>query len=165
MERTGQLGLPMLVGGQAGKEVTHNEALLLLDALIGGVVDAVGVDAPPETPTAGRCWIVGAAPTGAWAGQAQAVACRTDGGWRFVPASEGLALALRGTGVPVRYREGAWRVGELVAERVMVGDAQVLGSRQAGIGEPAGGSVIDVEARTAIGAMLRALRAHGLIGA
>ena len=150
MERTARLGLPTLVAGQAGKEVTHNEALVLLDALVGGVVDAVGVDAPPASAEVGRCWIVGATPTGAWAGQAGAVACRTEGGWRFVPAAEGFSLVLRGTGVPVRYRDGAWHLGEFTAPRPAIAD-------------PAGGTTVDAEARAGLAAVLGAMRAHGLI--
>ena len=151
MERTSRLGLPTLVPGQAGKEVTHNEALVLLDALVGGVVDAVGLDAPPTSPAVGRCWVVGASPTGSWAGQAHALACWIEGGWRFVAPAEGLALVARGTGTPIRYRDGAWRTGE------------VAGARRPAIADPAGGGTVDVEARAALAAVLGALRAHGLI--
>lgn len=165
MERTEHLGLPLLAGGQAGKELTHNEALVLLDALIGGAVDGVGVDTPPVDAAVGRCWVVGAVPSGAWIGQAGAVACRTAGGWRFVPPSEGLALVIRGTGVPVRYHDGAWRTGEIVAERVVVGGKPVLGAQRPAIADPAGGATVDAEARAALSVVLAALRAHGLIAA
>lgn len=91
-ETTARLGLPLLATGQARKEETHNEALALVDLLLGGGVEAMGVDAPPADPTVGQAWIVGAAPTGAWAGRAGAVAGWTGGGWRFVPPFEGLSL-------------------------------------------------------------------------
>lgn len=164
MERTARLGLPTLVAGQAGKEITHNEALVLIDLLIGGVVEAIGVDVPPQDPAVGRCWIVGASPVDAWTGRAGALACWTEGGWRFVAAREGVALSVRGTGVPVRHREGAWRTGEVVAERVVVAGDAVLGARRPAIAAPSGGTVVDGEARAALGAALDAMRAHGLIG-
>jgi hypothetical protein len=47
---------------------------------------------------------------------------------------------------------------------VAIGGQKVVGPRQAAVGDPAGGSVIDVQARQAVAQMLAALRAHGLIG-
>jgi hypothetical protein len=86
---TPRLGLPLLAAGQAQKHVTHNEALLLLDALAQLAVADRGRDAPPADPAEGGRWIVGAAPAGAWAGQAGAVAIRLDGGWTFRAPQEG----------------------------------------------------------------------------
>lgn len=163
MERTARLGLPTLVAGQAGKEITHNEALVLMDLLVGGVADEVGRNEPPVSPGVGRCWIVGAVPTGAWAGRPDALACWTEGGWRFVDPAEGLTVALRSTGVPVRYHDGAWRVGEVAAERLIVGGEGVVGARCPPIPDPSSGAAVDVEARAALVAVLSALRAHGLI--
>ena len=165
MERTARLGLPTLVAGQAGKEITHNEALVLLDALVVGAVEQVGGNEPPTSPDVGRCWIVGGSPTGAWAGQLHAFACWTEGGWRFVAATEGMTAVMRGTGVPVRYRDGAWRVGEVVAERLVVGGQAVVGARQPAIPDPIGGATTDAEARAGLAAVLATLRAHGLIAA
>lgn len=163
MERTARLGLPTLVAGQAGKEITHNEALMLIDVLIGGVVEAVGDDAPPPEPTVGRCWIAGVEPVAAWTGRAGVLACWTEGGWRFVAPTEGVALVVRGTGLPVRYRDGAWRTGEIVAERVVVAGKAVLGPQRPAIPAPAGGTAVDSEARAALSAVLDAMKAHGLI--
>lgn len=51
---------------------------------------------------------------------------------------------------------------ERVAE-IRVGGDQVIGARQAAIGDPVDGAVVDAEARVAIRSILSALRAHGLI--
>jgi len=40
---------------------------------------------------------------------------------------------------------------------------QVVGPQGSPVADPSGGSTVDSEARTAIGAILSALRAHGLI--
>jgi len=40
---------------------------------------------------------------------------------------------------------------------------QVVGPQEAAIAAPSGGSAVDVEARAALGAILDALRGHGLI--
>ncbi len=83
-DATARFALPFIAAGQAQKEVFHNEALTRVDVLLQPVVEAVGLDAPPASPATGQCWVVGAAPTGAWAGQAQSIAAWTEGGWRFV---------------------------------------------------------------------------------
>jgi hypothetical protein len=73
-DSTARFALPLLHAGQAQKEITHNEALLALDILLHPEVEAVGENQPPPAPGAGQCWIVGDAPTGAWAGQADRIA-------------------------------------------------------------------------------------------
>ena len=57
-EMTARLGLPLLATGQAGKEVTHNEALALIDLALGAGVAAIGPDSPPAEPVVGQTWIV-----------------------------------------------------------------------------------------------------------
>lgn len=80
---TPRFGLPFIVQGQAQKEVTHNDALVRLDALIDLYILDRDLTAPPGSPTDGDAYIVAANPTGAWAGQAGNIAYVIDGGWRF----------------------------------------------------------------------------------
>ena len=162
-ERSARLGLPMLAAGQAQKEWTHNEALALLDMVAAGGVESMGLDAPPPAPAEGRAWIVGSAPTRAWAGRARHVAGWTGGGWRFVPPAEGMGLWVADVRMPARFEAGAWVPGELRAARVLVGGVPVLGAREPAMAAPAGGATVDAEARAALGAVLAAMRAHGLI--
>ncbi|MGL1386126.1 hypothetical protein ACSTJO_00070, partial [Vibrio parahaemolyticus] len=56
-----------------------------------------------------------------------------------------------------------WQIGHLAARTLTIGGVQVVGSRQAAIESPTGGSVVDGEARASIANILTALRAHGLI--
>ncbi len=72
---TPRFSLPLLATAQAQKELTHNEALLLIDALLHGTVEGGPVSDPPPAPAAGQCWLVGASPTGEWAGQARRSRC------------------------------------------------------------------------------------------
>jgi hypothetical protein len=82
---TGRLLLPYILQSQSQKEVTHNDALNILDVLIQAVVQDVGLNTPPGSPTVGQCWVVGSSPTGAWAGKASQIAQALDGGgWFFV---------------------------------------------------------------------------------
>ncbi len=162
-ETTVRLGLPLLQIGQAQKELSHNEALALLDFAVQPVVEAVGVDTPPTAPAEGACWVVGASPSGAWAGQAHALAGWTAAGWRFVPARDGMAAWSRADDAIARFSGGSWTIGRISGTRLVLAGTAVVGAQQAAIANPVGGSVPDAEARTAIVAILAALRSHGLI--
>jgi hypothetical protein len=141
---TPRLALPLLAMAQAQKEVTHNEALALLDLLVQpAVADGPQAD-PPAAPLAGQGWIVGAGATGAWADQDSAIALWTAGGWRFVAPRPGMRV--------VRLSDGAWL-------RCDGADW----AEPAAIASPAGGATIDSEARAAIDALILALVGHGLL--
>lgn len=135
--------LPLLAVGQMQKEVTHNEALTLIDALIAPVAEASGVNDPPAAPLNGQCWLVGAAPTGAWAGAALHLACWTSGGWRMIAPRAGQSVRLV-AGAVLRFDGSGW-----------LGPAHVAA--------PTGGAIVDNEARFAIGALVAELRLQGLL--
>jgi hypothetical protein len=82
-DTTDILALPYIMPSQAQKHVTHNEAIAALDLLVQTVV-ADEAAAPPETPAPGDRLIVAPDPTGAFAGQTNAIAVYRDGGWVFV---------------------------------------------------------------------------------
>jgi hypothetical protein len=127
------------------------------------VVEAVDLDDPPIAPALGQCWMVGASPTGAWAGQLSALAAWTDGGWQFVAPRTGTVAWSVADGTTTRFDGASWQTGALTAAFLSIGGRQVVGARQSAIVEPAGGAIVDAEARTAISAVLGALRAYGLI--
>lgn len=162
-DATVRLELPMIDAGQAQKEITHNEALLRLDLLVQGSVREVARADPPVAPVPGEAWIVGGVPTDAWAGHAGEIAAWTTGGWRFVSPCEGMALWCEAAAATVRYHAGAWEQGLARANALLVDGVQVVGARGAAIAEPTAGTTVDARARTAIGQILAALRAHGLI--
>ena len=145
--------------------MTVNEALARLDIAVQAVAVAAGIDTPPEAPAAGQCWIVGDAPVEAWTGCAGMLAGWTEDGWRFVSPPEGMIVRIEADGMAWRRSGGTWRAGDIIGERVMIGGVQVVGAQAGAITAPDGGTTIDVEARTAIGAVLDALRTHGLIAA
>lgn len=155
--------LPLLSAGQAQKEIAHNEALVALDHLLHPVVEDIGINVPPADPHEGQGWIIGEAPTEAWAGRAGQIAWWTIGGWRFSVPFEGLNIWHRATAYWLCRRGGAWEHGTLHAQALHVGGEKVVGARTAAIPEPEGGAVIDEFARNAITAILTSLKAHGLI--
>jgi hypothetical protein len=159
---THRFALPLLQPGQAQKEMTHNEALVRLDLATQGAVVAADVDTPPASPEHGACWLVGAAPEGAWAGYPHALAGWTSSGWIFVEPREGMVLWLGPEQGIARFSGGAWRLGVLHGKVFVEGD-QVVGPRCPGVAEPSGGLTVDAEARAAIISVLEALRTHGLI--
>ena len=83
MSETPNLGLPLLAAAQAQKHVTHNEALLALDALVQCAVLDRDLGAPPSTPAEGDRYIVASSPSGAWAGHPGEVAAFAAGAWSF----------------------------------------------------------------------------------
>jgi hypothetical protein len=163
MSATPRLGLPHIISGQAGKEITHNEALETIDCLLAGTLAAAPADAPPAEPAVGDTFLVGANGSGPWQGHDNQIAFLTAGGWRFVEPRPGMRLSVAASGLSAEYRGGSWEIGTLRGNSVRVGSAKVIGEQQPPIAEPAGGSTIDTEARAALGAILSALRAHGLI--
>ncbi|UAK23998.1 DUF2793 domain-containing protein [Sphingomonas nostoxanthinifaciens] len=163
--QTARFAFPLLEPGQAQKELYHNEALALLDAVVQPVAQTIGDDAPPAAPAPDQSWIVGAAPTGDWAGHADAFATWTDGGWRFVAAVEGMTAWVVAGNLPARFVGGAWAVGRVTATALIVDGHQVVGAAQPPIEDPVGGGVADEAARASIRDILAALRNHGLIAA
>lgn len=161
-DTTARFALPLIAPGQAQKELFHNEALLRIDTLLQPVVEAVALDEPPAAPATGQCWVVGATPSGAWAGQAHAIAAWTDGGWRFVAPELATTVWSRADTVPARFDGSVWILGEIAASRIMVGGVQVVGMQQSAIAAPSGGTVVDSEARDAIAALIAVLKSHGL---
>lgn len=138
---TPRLGLPMLFVGQTQKETTVNEALAMIDMIAGGGVLGLRND-PPASPTTGQVWIVGTTPTGAFVGQSNCIAGWTDGGWRFVNPVQGMRVHDVQSNA-MRLFDGTWKVA-----------AAPLA--------PAGGAVVDSEARAALGLVIQALKAIGI---
>ncbi|WP_298399271.1 DUF2793 domain-containing protein [Sphingobium sp.] len=163
MDETPRWALPLLFAGQAQKEVFHNEALILIDALLHGRVESADAATPPMAPALGQCWVVAAGAAEDWAGQAGAIACWTEGGWRFVPARAGMTMDVADRGHRIFHDGLLWRDGAVRSDGLYHNDQRVVASRQGAIATPDGGAVIDVEARSTLSAILTILRAHGLI--
>ena len=163
MSQTSRLGLPFIEPGQAQKEVFHNEALRLIDVAVAAAVESVGSNAPPASPVDGQCFIIGTAPTGAWAGHASAIAGYSAGGWRFVAPVAGMRALDKVSGQTASYDAAAWVVGTVKGAKLELAGSQVVGARGTAVANPTGGANVDAEARAAIVAILDRMRSHGLI--
>lgn len=162
-DTSSRFALPYIQPGQAQKEVFHNEALTIMDALLHPAAQSAGDNAPPASPAAGQCWIVGNSPTGAWAGHGGAVATWSEGGWRFIAPLPGMLVWLIDEQLWARREASGWIVGDMPVQSVSVAGTQVLGAQRPAIANPGGGATVDTEARAALASLLSAMRAHGLI--
>jgi hypothetical protein len=138
---TPRYALPLLFSGQSQKEFYVNEAHALTDALLHPACEGETAD-PPATPAEGQAWLVGSGATGEWIGEDGKLASRQAGNWLFTAPNDGLRLFDRSTGQILLYR-GGWR-------------------RPAAPDAPTGGTVVDAEARTAIGDLVAALVEAGI---
>src|SRR3954468_10459907 len=109
MSDTTRLALPRLDAAQAQKHVTHNEALSLLDALVQLSVVARNVAAPPAAPVEGARYLLSAAPTGDFAGNAGKVAAFDDGAWRLLAPRKGWRAFVESENRIVVFDGAAWQ--------------------------------------------------------
>lgn len=137
-----RFGLPFLFAGQAQKEFFVNEALARLDALLHpSVLGESG--SPPASPQDGDCWIVGSSPTDEWIDHAGDLACRQSGNWLFAEPQTGMRVHDIAAGQDAFF-DGGW-------------------TRVPAIAAPSGGATQDVEARSAITALIAALVSAGIL--
>ncbi len=142
--QTARLALPLLVPGQAHKELFHNEALTLLDHLCHLAVEDFASDPESLQPVQGQSWIVSGGAQGPWGGKEDAIACWTTGGWRFVDPVAGMMVYVISGGYRAVYSDEQWKVPVPFLL-------------------PTGGSVIDTQARNAIESIFSILSHFGLI--
>ena len=137
----------------------------MLDTLVAAAVRDLPANDPPQSPSAGDCYLVGDAPSGEWSQFPEHIAAFGSGGWRFIAPREGMAVLVTSSGLIAAYRAGAWEIGDVRVSRLTVDGMQVVGAQAAAIADPAGGTMIDTEARATVSEMLAASRQHGLISA
>ena len=131
-----------MLAGQAQKEFFVNQALCLLDALHMHTVQA-SRSAPPEFAVESDCYRVKAPATGAWTGSEDRVAVLIAGEWHFIAPVHGMALYDQTADNMLVFRSG-WKLAQAPAL-------------------PTGGTVVDNEARAAIGALIQSLKALGVL--
>jgi hypothetical protein len=120
MTTTPKLGIPLISSQQASPEITHNQMVVLLQALAGGAKEER--NSPPVSPAEGDCYIVGGVPTGAFIGHTHAIAVYF-GGWNFIPgydddgviipmtaAQNGLSIFNNDTGELWAWETSSWVV-------------------------------------------------------
>lgn len=142
--------MPELVVGQAGKELTHNQALAVLDQLAQAVVVDKDLTAPPVSPANGSMYIVAAGATGAWSGQSGKLAywLTTVAAWTFITPADGWSV---------------W-VADEAKRYERVGGAWVLSTAALGLGTAATANLTTSTTDTTAGRVLKTGDA-GILGA
>lgn len=163
MPQTDRLALPLLAAGQAQKEITHNEALTLMDLTIALTVEGDDLSVPPGSPAPGACWIVAAGGSGAWAGRDGQIAGWTQAGWRFLAPRAGMRAWHMVGEQSIRFDGASWISESVRQDGFYLEGARIIGPRQEAIPDVTGGSNQDAEARSSLNLVLAALREHGLI--
>lgn len=107
MAITNNLGITLVEQAQAQKEVTVNQAFTRIDALLNAGAISRTTDTPPGSPATGDLYIVGASPTGDWAGQANKIAY-FDQIWRFIEPHEGSLLWVNDENLVYAYNGSSW---------------------------------------------------------
>lgn len=163
VNQTPRLKAPYIISSQSQKEVTHNLALNMLDALVQTAVETSTLSTPPAMPVEGGLWLVAGGASGDWLGYDNELAQYIGGAWQFHAPFEGMLIWLKDDGLTARYRGGIWQKGAITANSLEISGQQVIGPQQTAIGDVSGGATIDAEARAALNGLLAACRAHGLI--
>lgn len=138
---TSNFALPLIFTGQAQREFTLNQSLIIIDALLQGGVTA-SQSTPPASADEGECFRVTAPAANDWIGHEDKIAIRVGGAWHFAVPGKGLRLFDRATGKTIHHDAG-WQTASAPAA-------------------PSGGSVIDAEAREQLSDLIEELRKIGI---
>lgn len=103
------LSMPLLMPSQAQKHVTHNEALLVLDALVQLTVVDRDLAVPPSSPANGDRHIVTSAAAGFWGGPAHSIAVFVNNTWVFYEPRPGWQAYVLAENRTVVWQNGAWQ--------------------------------------------------------
>ena len=125
MTTTTHLAITLVEQAHAQKEVTVNTALAKIDAILNTGAKSRVTATPPGSPAAGDVYIVGPSPTGAWAGQANAIAYY-DQSWKFIAPNEGMALWVNDEDVPYIYSGSVWMSQYIHAYTTLTGTSHTL---------------------------------------
>lgn len=115
MTTTNHLNIALVEQSQAQKEITINQAITRLDAILNTGAKSRSTATPPTSPASGDLYIVGNSPTGDWAGQAGKIAY-FDAIWRFITPNEGIKLWVNDEDLIAIYNGTNWLLDGVVTQ-------------------------------------------------
>lgn len=92
MTTTPKLGLVFLEEGQDQAEITHNDALIILDSIACLTVKDRDLSSPPGGSVLGDAYFVAGAGSGLWAGHGSDIAIFNGNNWVFVNLRTGWSI-------------------------------------------------------------------------
>lgn len=108
MTDTPHLGMPLIAASQSQKHVTHNQAIVILDAIVMlSVIDSTHT-APPGSPAEGDRYKVASGATGAWATWDLNIALYTNGQWLKLTPKKGWTCFDEATGALTVWTGSGW---------------------------------------------------------
>lgn len=159
--QTSRHKLPFLAVGQAQKEFTHNEALLMIDTIMNLSVRAVSndpaaagqisraIDESDNEENIPQSWLIGDAPTDIWENHPKQIAIWSSNGWRYIRPFEGMQIYHHDDRYQIIYTDNQWKVAPSMDKALLTdGDD---------------GANIDHQARDTIRLILAILEQFGLI--
>lgn len=146
--------MPELSVSQASKEITHNQALSVLDQVAQLTVIS-RASTPPGTPANGAAYIITATATGAWAGKETQIAywLTAVAAWQFIVPANGWLAWSNTDAKTYRLESGAW--AELAA-----GGGGGMTNPMTTAGDIIVGGVSGTPNRLGIGTALQVLRVN-----
>lgn len=101
--------MPELSVSQASKEITHNQALAIVDQ-VSQLTVVSRTNTPPGSPADGAAYIVTATATGAWAGKEGQIAywLTAVAAWQFIVPANGWLAWSNADSKTYRRESGAW---------------------------------------------------------
>lgn len=121
MTTTNHLGFALVEQNQSQKEVTVNQALVAIDALLNtGAIDK-DLATPPGSPSAGDVYIVATSGTGDWSGKDGQIAYYF-GGWQFIVPNEGMLLWVNDEDLLYAHNGADWVLAESISSLDDLGD-------------------------------------------
>jgi hypothetical protein len=162
MSETIRHALPLLAAGQAQKEITHNEALVVIDRQLHLAVESRLLSAPPASPVPGDAYIVGTGASGDWAGRAGQIASFDGFGWQFTAPVRG-CVAWIADETAFAVHDNGWSTGGWPANGLRISGRDLLSATPVAIAAPAGGATVDGQCRAVVVQLLAALKDQGIV--
>jgi hypothetical protein len=79
------LGIPYIDTNQSQPDVTHNDALVMIQVLLANGVWQIGLNTPPSSPVNGDAYVIGTSPSGIWVGKDNCIAAYYQDQWYYIP--------------------------------------------------------------------------------
>lgn len=133
MTNTTHLNIPLVQTAQAQKEVTVNEAISRIDAILNtGAIDK-DLTTPPGSPSEGDVYIVAASATGDWNGEDGNIAYFNQI-WRFITPREGISLWVNDEDAIYSYNGSSWTPagGGIGLQSIHIPASQIIPSASGG---------------------------------
>lgn len=108
MTSTPNLDITLVSASQNQKEVTVNEALVIIDGILNNPVLDKDLTAAPGSPASGDLYIVGTGATGTWASKDGKLAYYY-GGWKYITPNEGFCIYVADEDIVYVYSGSAWK--------------------------------------------------------